>query len=243
MKPVPVQLRLVSSAASVFLLGWASAQTAPPVTPQQFVKSEGITKAYTATNSSLQPADALQLALQCNVSINTTYDSNHGGKADTLRTYGFANVPADIYRLRGPSSLGTALQKAQLRAQGNAAEFFAGVRTAVNKSTSQASTQASGISNGQLQLGDLEVETMRASVNTNAEAVLRYGHATGTRLVSFGEQGGMCVVVRYELPLDQRPRQDGSAQADVTPSARSASRNDQSAVGIPLPEPGVTGDF
>ena len=238
----PVHRSFSFCIVSLSILGWASAQTAPPVTPQQFVNSEGITKAYTATNNSLQPADALQLALQCNVSINTTYDSNHDGKADTLRTYGFANVPADIYRLRGPSSLGTALQKAQLRAQGNAAEFFAGVRTAVNKSTSQASSQASGISNGQLQLGDLEVETMRASVNTNAEAVLRYGHATGTRLVSFGEQGGMCVVVRYELPLDQRPRQDGSAQADATPTARSGNAA-QPAAGIALPEPGVTGDF
>lgn len=235
--PVP-SVFLLSAA----LLGAAQAQSNQPVSPAQFVKTEGVSRAYTASGGGLQGADPLQLALQCNVSMNTVYDSNRDGRNDTLRTYGFAVVPADVYRLRGPSALSTALQKAQLRAQGNAAEFFAGVRTAVSKSLSKGTPQASGISNAQLQIGDVEIETLRESVNTSAEAVLRYGHATGTRLVSFGEQGGVCVVVRYELPLDQRPR-DASAPGGSGSSSAGNPAAPSSSGGIPLPPPGSIGDF
>lgn len=218
----------------------ALAQTADaPVTPQQFVKTEGVQAAYTVQGGELNPADALQLMLQCAPPVSAPYDADHDGRNDTLRVYGFAIVSAQVYQARGVTSLAPAIQKAQLRANGAAAEFFGGLRTAVDRGLDTRNTTASVVDGGDLKLSDLSVETVRDSVTTNAQALLRNGRITGHRIVSLGNQG-LCVVARYELPLDQRsagqtPAQPSSA-GFPTPAAPSSG-------GFTPPPPGTTGDF
>ncbi|WP_272976375.1 hypothetical protein [Deinococcus geothermalis] len=225
---------------TLLLTGPALAQSADaPVTPQQFVKTEGVGAAYTVQGGELNPADALQLMLQCAPPVSAPYDSDHDGRNDTLRVYGFAIVSAQVYQVRGVTSLAPAIQKAQLRANGAAAEFFGGLRTAVERGLDSRNTTASVVDGGTLKLSDLSVETVRDSVTTSAQALLKNGRITGHRIVSLGNQG-LCVVARYELPLDQRPAGQTPARLSTpgfpTPSAPSSGGF------TPLP-PGTTGDF
>lgn len=219
----------------------AQGEASPPVTPQQFLSQEHVKTAYTATNNDLQPADALQLMLQCTPPVSTPYDSDNDGRNDTLKVYGFALVSAQVYQVRGATALAPAIQKAQLRANGAAAEFFGGLRTVVNRGLDSRSTTASVVDGTDLKLSDLSVETVRDSVDTSAQALLRNGRVTGYRLVSLGSQG-LCVVARYELPLDQRAGSDlptGAPAQGGLPARQGA----PAAPGFPLPAPGKTGDF
>lgn len=220
--------------------GAALAQAADtPVTPQQFVTTEGVQAAYTVRGDQLSPVDALALMRQCTLSGASPVDTNRDGRNDTLRVYGFGIVSAQVYQARGVTALAPAMQKAELRANGAAAEFFGGLRTAVARSLDTQDTTASVVDGGDLKLSNLALETVRESVRTGAQAVLRGGRVTGHRLVSLGTQG-LCVVARYELPLDQR-----SAGAGL-PAPRGAALPGGPAPvgsGFPLPPPGTSGDF
>ena len=224
------------------LCGGAAAQTSDaPVTPQQFLKTEQVQAAYTVQAGDLNPADALKLMLQCAPPISTAYDADQDGRNDTLRVYGFSIVSAQVYQARGVTSLAPAIQKAQLRANGAAAEFFGGLRTAVARSLETRNTTASVVDGNDLKLSDLAVETVRDSVSTSAQALLLGGRVTGHRIVSLGNQG-LCVVARYELPLDQRaggtPRGQNQ-NAPGTPPRPTTSAGG----GFAPPPPGTTGDF
>ncbi|WP_221091523.1 hypothetical protein [Deinococcus aquaedulcis] len=225
---------------TLLFAGLAAAQGAEaPVTPQQFLKTEGVQATYTVQNGDLNPADALQLMLQCAPPVSAPYDSDLDGRNDTLRVYGFAIVSAQVYQARGVTALAPAIQKAQLRANGAAAEFFGGLRTAVERALDTRNTTASVVDGGDLKLSDLAVETVRDSVSTSAQALLRGGRVTGHRIVSLGNQG-LCVVARYELPLDQRAGAPGVPQPTAPgPSPAPVPRSG----GFPPPPPGTTGDF
>ncbi|WP_040381374.1 hypothetical protein [Deinococcus aquatilis] len=220
--------------------GCAAAQTSDaPVTPQQFLKTEQVQAAYTVQGGDLNPADALKLMLQCAPPISTAYDADGDGRNDTLRVYGFSIVSAQVYQARGVTSLAPAIQKAQLRANGAAAEFFGGLRTAVDRGLDSRNTTASVVDGGDLKLSDLAVETVRDSVSTSAQALLRGGRITGHRIVSLGNQG-LCVVARYELPLDQRAEAAPSSQSapGVAPRPTTSTGG-----GFTPPAPGTSGDF
>lgn len=217
----------------------ATAQDTAPVNPQQFVKSEGVQVAYSVTNNTLAPVDALNLMLQCAQPMSAAYDSDNDGRNDTLRVYGFSIVAAQVYQARGVTSLAPALQKAQLRANGAAAEFFGGLQTAVRRSMETKNVTGSVIGKDGLNLSDLSVETVTDAVSTTAQALLRGGRVTGHRIVSLGEQG-ICVVARYELPLDQRAPQTAPAQR---PTGTPTGPVSPAQPGFPLPPPGSTGDF
>lgn len=213
--------------------------TGAPTTPAQFLKAEGVKAAYTVQDGDLNPADALTLMLQCAPPISAPYDSDGDGRNDTLRVFGFAIVPAPVYKARGVTAMAPAIQKAQLRANGAAAEFFGGLQTAVQRGLDSRNTTASVVDGTDLKLSDLAVETVQDSVRTNAQATLRGGRITGHRIVSLGNQG-LCVVARYELPLDQRI--PGPART-AAPGTRLPESSAPSSGGFPLPTPGTTGDF
>lgn len=225
---------------ALLLTAVASAQdTGAPVSPQQFLKTEGVQTTYTVQNGDLNPADALNLMLQCAPPISAPYDSDRDGRNDTLRVYGFAIVSAQVYQVRGVTAMAPAIQKAQLRANGAAAEFFGGLRTAVERSLDSRNTTASAVDSGDLKLSDLAVETVRDTVSTNAQALLRGGRITGHRIVSLGNQG-LCVVARYELPLDQRAPTSAGSELPAGPPAPARPAGSG---GFAPPPPGTTGDF
>lgn len=232
-------LTLYVACAAGSALAQAPAPDAP-VTPQQFLKTEGMKSAYTVNQGDLNPADALSLMLQCAPPISAPYDADGDGRNDTLRVYGFAIVPAQIYQARGVTAMAPAIQKAQLRANGSAAEFFGGLRTAIERGLETRNTTASVVDGQDLRLSDLAVETVRDSVSTQAQAVLRGGRITGHRIVSLGNQG-LCVVARYELPLDQRAAAQQAAPG--TPRPVGGQPQPASSGGFAPPPPGMTGDF
>ncbi|GGM57919.1 hypothetical protein GCM10008956_36920 [Deinococcus arenae] len=226
--------------STLLIAAGASAQdAAAPVSPQQFLKTEGVQTTYTVQNGDLNPADALNLMLQCAPPISAPYDSDRDGRNDTLRVYGFAIVSAQVYQVRGVTAMAPAIQKAQLRANGAAAEFFGGLRTAVERGLDSRNTTASVVDGGDLKLSDLAVETVRDTVSTNAQALLRGGRITGHRIVSLGNQG-LCVVARYELPLDQRAAASAGSEP---PAGQPGLARPVGSGGFTPPPPGTTGDF
>ena len=232
MRPLLLMALLCASCA-------AAQSSDTPVTPQQFLKTEQVQAAYTVQAGDLNPADALKLMLQCAPPISTAYDADQDGRNDTLRVYGFSIVSAQVYQARGVTSMAPAIQKAQLRANGAAAEFFGGLRTVVARSLDTRNTTASVVDGNDLKLSDLAVETVRDSVSTSAQALLLGGRVTGHRIVSLGNQG-LCVVARYELPLDQRagttPRSQNAPGTPLRPATSTGG-------GFAPPPPGTTGDF
>lgn len=210
-----------------------------PITPQQFLSAEGVKAAYTVQNNQLNPVDALALMRQCTLSSASPVDTDRDGRNDTLRVYGYGIVPAQVYQARGVMALAPAMQKAELRANGAAAAFFGGLRTAFERSMDSRNASASVVNGADLKFSEAAIETVRESIRTRADAVLRGGGVTGHRLVSLGNQG-LCVVARYELPLDQRAARPGTpgAPASVQPGGGAPTSG-----GFPLPPPGTSGDF
>lgn len=223
------------------LAGTAFAQDSTPVTPQQFVRSEGIKQSYTVQQQQITPVDALNMLMQCMAPATTPYDSDHDGKNDTLRVYGFGVVPAVLYKAKGVMALTPAVQKADLKAMGAAAEALNGVRVRTVKGEGSVDSTATTVRNNELNLSNVAVETVYSATSARSEALLRGGRITGHRLVSLGEQG-LCVVSRYELPLDQR----GAAAAAGASGLSGGFPEGGGGLplpGFPLPAPGLTGDF
>ncbi|RJF72092.1 MULTISPECIES: hypothetical protein [Deinococcus] len=218
--------------------GLAQAQDSTPITPQQFVKSEGIKQSYTVQQQQISPVDSLKMLMQCMAPATTPYDANADGQNDTLRVYGFGVVPAALYKAKGVMALSPAVQKADLKAMGAAAEALAGVRVRTVKGEGSVDSTATTFKNNELNLSNVAVETVFSATSSRSEALLRGGRVTGHRLVSLGEQG-LCVVSRYELPLDQRAAAGSATRSPEIPGVTPSSQTQ----GFPLPAPGQTGDF
>lgn len=231
--------------------GLAFAQSSTqPITPQDYVQQENQANgtALTYEGSQLITPNLLELFQLCNAPEAVIYDKNRTGKVDTLKVYGVNRIDPQIWKLRGPTALGSAAQKAELRAKGYAVEFLKGVQVitqSTNKSTDRIQTGASSASNGQdsamvsTALSEVS-ETLETFDVSRAEGFLRFGKVTGTRTVSLGDLG-MCVVVRYELPLDQSRGPDGTpVRSNTNPPGSGPTNNNP---GYPSLPPGSTGDF
>ena len=242
--------------ASTLLYTLALAQTEQPVSPADYVKQESPANANGLTYRGGQlapPPNLLELLQQCNGPTALLYDSNHSGKVDALKVYGVSRIDPQLWALRGPISLGPALDKAEIRAKAYAVEFLNGVSAFQEKLlTSSDTTTSVAVAAGTAGPGGTtststallsEVRESLVSISgTRSEGFIRFGRVTGTRLVSLGSYG-MCVVVRYELPLDQShtPGQPASGQP-ASPQAP-ASPAPPPPAGYPPLEPGTSGPF
>jgi hypothetical protein len=138
---------------------------------------------------------------------------------------------------------------------GSATEFLFGVASFTSRTLadSEATTEAAssvGAPNAsdRERLSSLSITTattFRQIFETQSSGFLRGGSPSGTKFVSLGDNFGYCVVVRYDVPLDQsgNPGDRGSSGSSVVPAAPAASGGGDSGSGYePLP-PGSTGDF
>lgn len=250
MNPTRQTLALI---AAFGLSAIALAQTAEPISPSQYAAQEAPATPGGVSYASGQltpPPNLMDLLAQCNAPAAVIYDSNKSGKPDTLKVYGVSRIEPQLWSLRGPSALGPASEKAELRAKAYAAEFLNGVSVfqqrllqSSDSTTSTAATSSSSPAGGGAAavalLSEIR-ETLSSVTGTNVQGFLRFGRLTGTRLVSLGTYG-MCVVVRYELPLDQTR----SSAPTGTPAAPSAPTNPSAPAtpGFPPLPTGSAGDF
>lgn len=189
--------RFIVTLTVAALAALATAQD-EPITPEQFAQ-ENPEPAFQLHDGDLNPVGMLELAYQC---LGT------GAQAvgDNLVVTGFDMVDARAYQLRGARSLQTALRRAEVNAQAQAAQFFEAVRVRASTVVSDTELETSqDAMQGDEVLSQFSMQTVNElSVmnETSVEAYLRGGRKTGTKVISLGEEG-MCVGVRYELPLDQ----------------------------------------
>ncbi len=182
-------------------------------------------------NDAIQrPPSELDLLIMC-AGGQTEYgyvDTSRDGFADTLRTLGSDMVTADQWRQAGSRLLRPLRNRATLRAQGAAAQAMA-VHVAV--------------SNGLLDeyAADLDALDMsqsdRESFRAQASQVLRGATVSGTRLISLDGDGGVCLIVRYDVPLstNRLPTLETMKMPSRTEDARREEHE--------LPAPGSVGDF
>lgn len=186
----------------------------------------------------------------CNAPTAVLFDSNRSGRVDSLRVYGVSRISAGIWQLRGPSAVGSASTKAELAAEEYAVKYLQGA--AISGLTQESSSDSSVESGAASKSGDAtslsstaltEVWSTLVQIRQRSvQGFLRYGRTTGTRTVSLGD-GNMCVIVRYELPLDQRAgAQPGAASYSQSQGAVAAPSQPQVPGYAPLP-PGSRGDF
>lgn len=232
----------------------ASAQTATtPIPVAQYATQEeqSNSAALTIQNGQVAPApDLLDLLALCNAPTAVLFDSNRSGRVDALRVYGVSRISGSVWRLRGPNAIGSAAVKAELAAEEYAVKYLQGAAiSGLTQDSSSESTTETGVessSGGATVSSTSALAEVRSTLvqmrQRSVQGFLRNGRTTGTRTVSLGD-GNMCVVVRYEVPLDQRAGIVPGAPAMPSLQGVPASSAPQQAPGYtPLP-PGSRGDF
>lgn len=225
-------------------------------TPEQAVQGEGqLVFTYDGGSVSLETS-LLDMVYECNRAAGTVLAVNG---VDHFRIFGFDFVSAEAYALQGPRAFNTATQRAQTRAMGSATEFLFGVASWTTRvladnesSTEAASSVGAPNASDRERLSSLSItttSTFRQVFETQSSGFLRGGAASGTKFVSLGDNYGYCVIVRYDVPLDQSsnpgepnspvsaasaPAGQQDAQEQHTPDEESGFR--------PLPR-GSAGDF
>lgn len=171
---------------------------------------------------------------------------------DYLVVRGFNIVDARDYSLRGPRALSTALARAELDAKAGAAEALNAVAIAAStmSATTDTTTTAGATSSNEGEEEVLQsfsnqtIDNLTQVTTSSVAAVLRGGRTTGTGIISLGEDG-MCVVVRYEVPLDQAnydPAQELEPQ-DVATDAAAEPEEEGNEQGFEAPPAGNIGDY
>ena len=237
---------LITSLVATCVLGLCSTLSAQEeaVSPEQFVKDEGENGAtFEVKEGEVTPVDLLELVYQC-----TQPAPEAAG--DFLVVRGFNIVDARDYRLRGPRALSTALARAELDAKAAAAEALNAVAVVASSTNtlSDTTTDASAEASNGDELEVLQsfstqsVETLTQVSSSNVAAFLTGGRTTGTKIISLGDQG-MCIVVRYEIPIDQTnadPAQDLQQEGET---ASPAEEETDEGHGFEAPPAGSIGDF
>lgn len=215
------------------------------VSPEEYAEqeeSQGTT--FEVREEGIAPINMLELLYQC------TQPAPQAAR-DFLVVRGFNIVDARDYRLRCTRALSIALS--ELAARAGAAEALTAVSIAATSSDTLTDTTAAADaevigSEGDVVLQSLSatsISTLTETTSTSVEAVLRVGRNTGIGIISLGE-AGMCVVVRYEVPLDQEnynPVQELQPENEDAAGEEDGEGTTNSDHGHEAPLPGSIGDY
>jgi hypothetical protein len=238
-----MMIRRTSWLLLIFLwLTFALAQE--PMSPEEYLQQQEEQQGATfqVIDDKIEPAQMLELIYKC-----TQPAAQAAG--DHLAVRGFSIVDARDYKLRGPKALGTALARAELEAKANAAEALSAVAIAASDNstlteTTTSSDTVAGSGDEETILSSFSVqsiEVLQQVRSSGVEAFLVGGRVTGTGIISLGEEG-MCVVIRYEVPLDQEnydPNSSLKTPSEETTATQESSSDD----GFEAPPAGSIGDF
>ena len=95
-----------------------------------------------------------------------------------------------------------ALTKAELDAKTYAVEAVTAVAVSAKTLSTEESEETETSSDVLLSFSEKSIETLTQSSSSEVEGILMGGQVTGTEIISLGEEG-VCVVVRFEIPLEQ----------------------------------------
>lgn len=214
--------------------GMSLAQFAPE--PQSSLEQEtGQMRSVQVREITHNPPDATALLGACLGITGTPFgyiDTNLDGRPDILRVFGADRATRAQWEQVGSRLFGPLRQRAQLRAQGEAAQII-GVHVAVD--------------NGMLDTfsADLDsidiTESSREQIRARSSEMLRGAAVSGQRIVSLENNEGICVIVRYDVPISG----NRLPQGEVVPGApRGAGEQQRTASpDFIMPPPGITGDF
>lgn len=224
--------------------------------PAHVANTEGGLVFAPDANNNIAPVDSLlDMIWECNRSASSILMVNG---QEHFRVYGFRFVDSEEYALTGTRAFSSATRSAETRAMGAATEYLFGVAAWTGRFDEQASsTSTSASSTGEPNSAERErISSMSTSsrdvfrnvVATQSTGFLKGGRVTGTRFTSLGENYGYCVVVRYDIPLDQtqpapgmQGSQDNNSGGGIVVQPTTPPREGPS--GYPPLPPGSAGDF
>lgn len=230
------------------LLVWAAAALSgalaqeQAITPQQAVQQEQAVGTFVQQGNAVAPSDFLQLIWQCTRAVGDVVELNG---APYFRIYEFDLINPTVYRLQGIQAVSNAIRRAEAKARGSAVKMMVGVATTFREIAADASKQttagaATTTGKEEAIAASVSTETVNlfASITENsASGFLKGGRVSGTRLISLGD-AGMCVMVRFDVPLRQQAQ--GAPIPGASGGAGSGSNNPGGAPAVP---PGQQGDF
>jgi hypothetical protein len=239
-----MKYRFVALLAAFIFVGSALAQSGGAITPEQYAKqNKGKGTPFQVEQGQLQPANMFKLVSQC-------VDAFAQPAQDELVVHGSSIVDPDDYRINGPTALSDALDIATLEAENNAARYLKGIVLAANttavrnsQKTRKGSKKGSALDENKIMSGfsSKAVNTLVKLRSSSTVAVLKGGRVTGRNIIFLGKQG-LCVIVKYEIPLDQQNFNPANA-ASSSSTSQQPGNNDSKGGGFPLPPPGSIRDF
>lgn len=210
------------------------------LTAQQFA-AQHPEPTFALQGEELNPVSLLELTFQC-------LGSGVQVVGDNLVTTGFDILDARAYELRGAQALATSLRRAEINAQTHAVEFLEAVAvrssTAIRDHDSTTAVDAKANDEVLRYFSMNTVESLATVSTVEVQGMLRGGRKVGTKLISLGDEG-MCVGVRYEVPVDQSgfdPVERGRAE-EQTGTAPAPAAPDGTRDGFQAPPPGTIGDW
>jgi hypothetical protein len=213
------------------------------VSPQQAVRMEQTTGTFIQQGNGVAPTDFLQMIYQCTRAVGDILEING---FPYFRVYEFDLINPTVYRLQGIQAISNAIRRAEAKARGSAVKMMVGVATTVreivadvNKQAASASATSTGKEEAIVSAVTTENLNVFASVTENsASGFLKGGRVTGTRIISLGD-AGICVMVRFDVPLKQTEGANPSSPS----GGGSGSGSGQNPGGAPPIPPGKAGDF
>jgi hypothetical protein len=222
-------------------------------TPQQAVHGEGeLLYLYdNARDQAFLAGSLLDMIFECHRAAGSILQIDG---VDHFRIFGFDFVSDEAYALQGPRAFSPATQRAQTRAMGSATEFLFGVAATTTRLLSDGSSEALATSSvgapnaaDRERISSLSVSTqttMQQIYETRSSGFLRGGRPSGAKFVSLGENHGYCVIVRYDIPLDQSANPGESpARAPAPPADVPPAGSQDGTGGYDQLPPGSAGDF
>jgi len=227
-------IRLWFTVALALCSALATAQFSPE--PQAALADEvGQLRAVQVGAVTNNPPSEVELLGACLGITGTPFgylDTNLDGRPDILRVFGADRATKEQWQQVGSRLLGPLRERAVLRAQGEVAQVVMTHTAVENGLLDTFSADLSSV--------DM-TSSSREQIRTTANASLRGATISGQRIVSLDNDEGVCVIVRYDVPVDGNILPQG----EVVPGTP-RSGPDQGADGSPghpLPPPGVAGDF
>lgn len=242
-------LGIVAASVSILTLV-ALGQQFQMVTPQQAAREEGLRLGVTPSPNGVDPIDFLSAVHQCvrPVSIEVILQGKR-----YLRVYEFQTVSGQMYRLQGVEAIATALRRAQLKARSTAVQTLRGLHQTMQEMQDEGNEQNIGAQETSTSGGAL-AGTSFAQAESRAfygrldvsrvEGFLKGAVVSGTKVISFGENAGLCVMVRLDVPLSSNTGEDSGSGGGVGGSGTGGGRGTPFNPGgaPPLP-PGQVGDW
>jgi len=222
-------------AAMILLPHSTLAQSITPVPADEVAKQEQMQLSPVRVGSAVVRPPMLDLYAICSGSAADAaalVDTDSDGYPDIMRFYATDKQWAKL----GPSLLSPLRQIAEARAQAQVAKTVAVYIVAKDDTTLSSSSS--------MTLDDISTQINQesiSSVSSEASAYIKGARVTNVKVVSLGPDQGICVVVRYDVPLSGNNLQpqtynDNPPSPGSSPDSSANSTTDEK--GYTLPPPG-----